>query len=173
MAISLRGLSTGTCILLLALGACTTAPRDDRHELACSAQQRRHNEDTVRIVFEEILGKGRIDENEHIYHRDFVARGVTHDATRAEDRAASEGWRSMAPDLRMTVLHMVSDCDYVAVHFEGTGTNTGEGNGFPATGRSLRVRGMTFFRLENGQIIEEWTEFDQYALLKQLGLVAQ
>jgi steroid delta-isomerase-like uncharacterized protein len=173
MTLSLRSASTGICSVLLALGACTTAPGDARHELACSAQQRRHNEDTVRIVFEEVLGKGRIVENENIYHRDFVAHGMTHDATRAEDRAASEGWRSMAPDLKMTVLRMVSDCDFVAVHFEGTGTNTGEGNGFPATGRSLRVRGMTFFRLENGQIIEEWTEFDQYELLKQLGLVAR
>jgi steroid delta-isomerase-like uncharacterized protein len=173
MTMSMRNLSIGTLAVLFALGACTTPSPNERQEIACSAQQRRHNEDTVRIVFEEILGKGRIDENEHIYHRDFVAHGMTRDASRAEDRAASEGWRSMAPDLRMTVLRMVSDCDFVAVHFEGTGTNTGEGNGFPATGRSLRVRGMTFFRLENGQIIEEWTEFDQYELLKQLGMVAK
>ncbi len=134
-------------------------------------RSRQQNEATVRIVFEEILGKGRIAENEHIYHPDFVARGMTRDATRAEDRAASEGWRSMAPDLQMKVLHLVSDCDYVAAHFEGSGTNTGEGNGFPATGRTIRVRGMTIFRLADGRIIEEWSSFDQYALLKQLGLI--
>jgi predicted ester cyclase len=138
---------------------------------ACTAESRQRNEDTVRIVFEEILGKGRIAENEHIYHPDFVARGMTRDATRAEDRAASEGWRSMAPDLQMKVLHLVSDCDHVAAHFEGSGTNTGEGNGFPATGRTIRVRGMTIFRLVDGRIIEEWSSFDQYALLKQLGLI--
>jgi steroid delta-isomerase-like uncharacterized protein len=142
-------------------------------EKTCPVEQRRQNEATVRIVFEEILGKGRIAENEHIYHRNFVVRGVTRDATREEDRAASEGWRKMAPDLKMTVLHLVSDCDMVAAHFEGTGTNTGEGNGFPATGRSLRLRGMTFFRLEGGQIIEEWTAFDQLALLQQLGLAGK
>lgn len=137
----------------------------------CTAETRRRNEATVRVVFEEILGKGRIAENEHIYHPDFVARGMTRDATRAEDRAASEGWRRMAPDLQMKVLHLVSDCDHVAAHFEGSGTNTGAGNGFPATGRTIRVRGMTIFRLVSGRIIEEWTSFDQYALLKQLGLV--
>ncbi len=68
---------------------------------------------------------------------------------------------------------MVSDCDLVAVHYEGTGTNTGEGNGFAATGRSLRVRGMTFFRLVDGRIIEEWTAFDRYTLLNQLGLIGK
>lgn len=77
----------------------------------------------------------------------------------------------MAPDLQMKVLHPVSGCDYVAAHFEGGGTNTGEGNGFRATGRTLRVRGMTIFRLADGRIIEEWSSFYQYALLEQLGLI--
>jgi predicted ester cyclase len=137
----------------------------------CSLADRRRNEATVRVVYDEILSQGRIAENERIYHPDFRVRGLTRDATRAEDRAASEGWRKMAPDLRMTVLNVVSDCDYVSVHWEGTGTNTGEGNGIPATGRSIRVRGMTLSRLKDGQIIEEWTSFDQYAFLKQLGLI--
>lgn len=139
----------------------------------CSLAQRQRNAATVRIVYDEILSKGRIAENEHIYHPEFRVRGMTRDATRAEDRAAAEGWRKVAPDLKMTVLLVVADCDFAAVHWEGTGTNTGEGNGLPATGRSIRVRGMTFSRLVNGQIIEEWTSFDQYALLKQLGLLRE
>jgi steroid delta-isomerase-like uncharacterized protein len=139
---------------------------------ACTAESRQRNTDTIRIVFEEVLGKGRIAEHEHIYHPDFRARGMTRDATREEDRAATESWRRMAPDLQMKVLHLVADCDHVAAHFEGTGTNTGEWNGMPPTGRTLRVRGMTIFRLVDGRIIEEWTSFDQYELLKQLGLIA-
>lgn len=139
----------------------------------CSLVQRQKNAATVRIVYDEILNKGRIAENEHIYHPEFKVRGITRDATREEDRAAAEGWRKMAPDLKMTVLLVVADCDFAAVHWEGTGTNTGEGNGFPATGRSMRIRGMTFSRLVDGQIIEEWTSFDQYALLKQLGLLRE
>ncbi len=136
----------------------------------CSAKTRAKNVATASIVFEEILSKGLIDENEHIYHPDFVAHGVERDAGRAEDRAASEGWRKMAPDLTMKPLRMVADCSFVAVHWEGTGTNTGEGNGIPATGRKVRVLGMTFFHLKDGRILEEWTSFDQYALMNQLGL---
>ncbi len=139
----------------------------------CTAESRERDAATVRIVFEEMLGKGRIAETEHIYHPDFRARGMTRDATREEDRAATESWRRMAPDLQMKVLRLVADCDHVAAHFEGTGTNTGEWNGIPATGRALRVRGMTIFRLVDGRIIEEWTSFDQYALLQQLGLIRE
>lgn len=138
----------------------------------CSANTRARNDATVRIVFDEILSKGLIDENEHIYHKDFVARGLTRDAGRAEDRAASEEWRKMAPDLKMTPLRTVADCNFVALHWEGTGTNTGEGNGIPATGKVLRVWGMTFFRLEDGKIREEWTSFDRYNFLEQLGLIS-
>lgn len=137
----------------------------------CKMKIRTENAETVRIVFDEILSKGLIDENEHIYHADFVAHGLTRDATRAEDRAAAEGWRQMAPDLKMTPLRVVADCWSAAVHWEATGTNTGEGNGIKATGRSVRLWGMTFFRLEDGKIIEEWTSFDQYAFLSQLGLI--
>lgn len=166
-------LIAGVLVVSAGLGGLALESSRAKDAEICTAEARQRNEATVRLVFEEILSRGRIVENERIYHRDFVAHGITRDATREEDRAASEGWRKMAPDLKMTVLHMVSECDFVAAHFEGTGTNTGEGNGFPATGRSIRVRGMTFFRLSNGQILEEWTSFDQYALLKQLGLIPE
>ena len=138
----------------------------------CSAASVAKNKAVVRIVFEEILSRGRVDENEHIYHPDFVAHGPTQDAGRAEDRAASKAWRQVAPDLEMKVLRMVGECDMVAVHWAGSGTNTGAANGLPATGKTLsNLWGTTIFRLDGGRIREEWTVFDQYAMLKQLGLV--
>lgn len=137
----------------------------------CSPASRARNEATARIVFEEILSKGRIAENEHIYHPEFRAHGLTRDADRAEDREASEGWRLAVPDLRVDVLRTVADCAMVAVHFRGTGTNTGEGNGLPATGRKMDVEGMTFFGFKDGKIYEEWTVFDRYAMAEQLGLL--
>jgi len=137
----------------------------------CDARDLERNKTVARIVFDEILSRGRIAENEHIYDPGFVAHGPSRDAGRAEDRAASEGWRQAAPDLNMKVLRIAAECDLVGVHWEGTGTNTGAGNGLPATGRSIRVWGMTFFRLRDGRILEEWTAFDQYSMLKQLGLL--
>ena len=138
----------------------------------CSPAGVAKNKTVVRIVFEEILSRGRVDENEHIYHPDFVAHGPTGDAGRAEDRAASKAWRQVAPDLQMKVLRMVGECDMVAVHWAGSGTNTGAGNGLPATGKALsNLWGTTIFRLDRGLIREEWSVFDLYAMLKQLGLL--
>lgn len=139
----------------------------------CEAAELERNKARARLVFEEILSQGKVDENEHLYHPQFVAHGPNRDAGRDEDRAASKGWRQAVPDLRMDVLRVVAECDLVSVHWSGSGTNTGEGNGLPATGRTLsHLWGMTVFRFDQGQIREEWTVFDQYALLKGLGLLA-
>ena len=51
------------------------------------------------------------------------------------------------------------------------GTNTGEGNGLPATGKKVKGRGITIWRIVNGKIKEEWSEFDELRLMKQLGLI--
>lgn len=139
----------------------------------CEALDLKRNTVVARTVFEEVLTKGKIAENERLYDPTFVARGLTRDASRAEDRAASEGWRQAFPDLTMKALRLVANCDHVAVHWEGSGTNSGTGNGLPATGRKIRLWGMTFFRMRDGRILEEWTTFDQYSMLKQLGLLGQ
>lgn len=136
----------------------------------CPSEQRLRNQATARLVFEEMLSRGRFDENENIYHRDFVVHGSTRDWNRTEDRAAAEGWRKLAPDLKVSVLHILSDCELVAVHWLSTGTATGTGNGFTGTGAPVRIPGMTFFRMTGGQIVEEWTTWDNLALMRQLGL---
>ncbi|MFO1235682.1 MAG: ester cyclase [Alphaproteobacteria bacterium] len=164
-------MSARQALAALVLASAFGAPALAGEDADCASETRAANAATVRIVFEEILGKGRIDENEHIYHPDFVVHGPTRDYSRAEDRAASQGWRQASPDMAVSVLQTVAACDTVAVHYEVSGTNSGEGNGLPATGRPYRVRGMTVFGLRDGLIAEEWTVFDQYGMLKQLGLL--
>jgi steroid delta-isomerase-like uncharacterized protein len=73
----------------------------------------------------------------------------------------------------MTVLQEIAEGDLVTVLWTGTGTNTGEGNGLPATGKSGRIRGITIWRIVNGKITEEWSEFDQHSIMEQLGLAPE
>ena len=40
-------------------------------------------------------------------------------------------------------------------------TNTGTGNGLPASGKHLALRGITIWRVTNGRLSEEWSEFDE------------
>jgi steroid delta-isomerase-like uncharacterized protein len=129
------------------------------------------NKRIVSLIFTDIFGKWRIAENEHIYSPEYVGHAGDQNFTRAQDRAAVEGWKTFSPEGKMTIMQMVAEGDRVVVLWNGEGVNTGEGNGLPATGRPFKVTAMTMFRLKDGKIVEEWNVFDNYAFLSQLGLL--
>ena len=50
------------------------------------------------------------------------------------------------------------------------GTNTGEMQGTPATGKSVTFTIIQIVRLANGKIAEEWESFNMMDMMQQLGL---
>jgi len=131
------------------------------------------NKAVARRVFEEIFNQGKFEVAEEIYAKDFINHGVTRDVGLKEDQEAARGWKRAFPDLKMTVVKEIAEGDLVTVLWTGTGTNTGEGNGLPATGKKLQGRGITIWRIKKGKIVEEWSEFDQLRIMKQLGLLPE
>lgn len=125
----------------------------------------------ARRVFEEIFNQGKFEVADQIYAKDFVNHGVTRDIGLKVDQDAARGWRAAFPDLKTQVDKVLVDGEFVTVLWSGEGTNTGEGNGLPATGRKLKGRGITIWRISGGKIREEWSEFDQLRILQQLGLM--
>lgn len=125
----------------------------------------------ARRVFEEIFNQGKFEVADEIYAKDFVNHGATRDVGLKEDQDAARGWRSAFPDLKMSVDKILVDGEFVTVLWSGGGTNTGEGNGLPATGKKLKGRGITIWRISGGKIREEWSEFDNMQILQQLGLM--
>jgi predicted ester cyclase len=63
--------------------------------------------------------------------------------------------------------------DKVATRWTGRGTHTGEVAGVAPTGKDVTVSGLTFSRLEGGQIVEEWTTWDTLGMLVQLGAIPE
>ena len=139
---------------------------------AASSLQSR-NKAVARRVFEEIFNQGRFQVADEIYAKDFVNHGVHRDISLKEDQAAARGWKLAFPDLKMTVLKEIAEGDLVTVLYAGTGTNSGEGNGLPATGKKIQGRGITIWRIVNGKITEEWSEFDQLRIMQDLGLLPE
>jgi predicted ester cyclase len=131
------------------------------------------NKAVARRVFEEIFNQGKFQVADEIYAKDFVNHGVHRDVGLKEDQDAARGWKLAFPDLKMTVLKEIAEGDLVTVLYEGTGTNTGEGNGLPATGRGIEGRGITIWRIVKGRITEEWSEFDQLRIMQDLGLIPE
>lgn len=129
------------------------------------------NKAVARRVFDDIFNRGRLEVAGEIYAPDFVDHGLQRDTGLRQDQAAVRGWRMAAPDLVMTVDQMLAEGDRVCVLWTGRGTNTGEGNGLPASGKRFALRGITIWRIEGGRIREEWSEFDMLGLLRQTGVL--
>ena len=75
------------------------------------------------------------------------------------------------PDLKISIEREIADGDYVVQHLLATGTNTGEFNGIPPTGKRTSTTGVVTSKIKDGKVIEAWSLFDNLGLLQQLGVV--
>ena len=73
------------------------------------------------------------------------------------------------PDLRVTINEVVAEEDKVVVWYTVQGTQAGEFEGIPATGKQVRWYGADFFRVEKDKIVECRFVDDSLGLLRQLG----
>lgn len=75
---------------------------------------------------------------------------------------------SAFPDLKITVEGAVAEGDEVVVRWSVRASHLGNGLGFPATGRAVSFRGMTWIRYRDGKMIEGWDCWNQAALIQSL-----
>ncbi len=134
------------------------------------AGERERNKQIARNFFEEVLGQGRLDKYADSHAKDFVAHAGNHEATLEEDIAAAKEERKALPDMKVWVNQMVAERDLVSVYWSASGTNTQAAMGLPATGRKIKIDGMTLFRFKDGKIREEWSAWDMLSVLRQAGL---
>lgn len=80
-------------------------------------------------------------------------------------------FRTAFPDLRCTVEDEITQGDKIAAHWTMCGTHKGPFLGNSPTSKPIVVQGIIYARIENGQVVENWTWLDQMSVLQQLGLV--
>lgn len=61
--------------------------------------------------------------------------------------------------------------DFVTTRVRATGTHQGEILDLEPTGKSFDVTAMTLSRIEDGKIVEWWSEWDFAGLLNQIGAI--
>ena len=154
-------------IWILLFGLVFFAPPDSAAR-TCGCEK---NKAVARQLFEVALNQDNWDVYNNIHTPDFVAHAGKRSENLEGDLKSAKGWRLAFPDGRYTVDQIIAEADYVVVRFTGHGTNTGSGNGLPATGKQIELTGVTVFRFSGGKIAEEWTEYDRMSLMKQLGLL--
>ena|SRR5688572_10665333 len=74
------------------------------------------------------------------------------------------------PDMRFTIEDQIVTGDKVATRWTGEGTNSRASGPLPATGRQVQISGLIMDRVVDGKVVERWEQWDQMAMLQQLGL---
>src|SRR2546430_1465219 len=75
------------------------------------------------------------------------------------------------PDQSIVLQQVIVDGDDVASRWTYRGTHTGEYYGIPPTGKTVASTFVAFDRVVDGKLVENWTVFDNYDLMRQLGIL--
>lgn len=133
------------------------------------------NKEAVRRLYQEIWNEGRIDQADQYVHEDFEDHPPTRfwDLNLRGPRALTDAvvqFHAAMPDFHDEPEQIVAEGDRVVYLGQISGTLQGELFGFPPTGKSMKVWGVNFFRMEDGKVRERWGQFDVLGMVSQLGL---
>jgi len=90
--------------------------------------------------------------------------------SREEFIQLQESFLVSMPDQKVTIQKLIAEGDEVAALATYSGTQTGPMGEFPPTGKPVESTFLSIFRIDSGRIAELWVEWDNIAMLSQLGL---
>jgi steroid delta-isomerase-like uncharacterized protein len=126
----------------------------------------------VRRIFEEIVNQGRTDAVDELMAEDFLDHGPMGDTQGREAfKASITAWRSAVPDVHCEVDNLIAEGDTVGWTVHTTGTHTGDGLGFPATGKPFETVSANIGRFKDGRATEHWAEQGLFPMLAQIGML--
>lgn len=138
-----------------------------------SAEQ---NAATTRRWVEEAWNGGDFSSVEGLYDPDYVSHsllpGIPPNVEGLQQFIST--FRQAMPDFHIELEDVFGDADKVAWRMVARGTQTGPFMGIPPTGREVVVPGMVILHFnQQGQIKEDWANWDQLAMLTQLGVIPE
>lgn len=125
----------------------------------------------VRRALEEVWNTGEVDVLDELLTEDYVRHGRDEQTDKEHIKATITLSRSAFPDLQTQIQHILQQGDMVATHWKSTGTHQGPFYDLPITHKKVVITGMTFSRILDGKVAEEWESWSGADLFKDLGVV--
>ena len=130
----------------------------------------------MRRWFKEVWNEGKTQTIYELLSPDAIGIGQLEDGGQlrgpAEFLPLVERIRGAFPDINMVVEDAFGAEDKVVLRWSATMTHHGDHLGMPASGKRVRMTGITIARIRGKQIVEGWDNWDQLAMLKQIGAYA-
>jgi predicted ester cyclase len=116
------------------------------------------NKDVIRRFIKEVLTAGDLDRIDDLLAPNYVNRAF--DADLAAFKAMLAGLAAAVPERHYDIEELVAEGDAVVARFAGEMTDV--------TGRTVALRGLTYYRLADGKIVED-DPFSTPDLAQELG----
>ncbi len=119
------------------------------------------------------VDKGNLAVIQEIYSDEYVdrtpspIRGLA--PGKAGIRKAAEIFSKAFPDTKHQLEQVIAEGDRVVLHMSAEGTHTGELFGVAPTGKTVKLSGISIYRLSEGKIVERWA-YHGTGVLEQLGI---
>lgn len=121
-------------------------------------------------MFDEVINEGRLDVADELFAEDFVDHGPMGDVQGREAfKGLVEQWRSAVPDVHCALENVIVEGDIAGWVVHTTGTHTGDGLGFPATGKPFETVSANIGRFRDDLAAEHWSEQGLFPMLLQIG----
>jgi steroid delta-isomerase-like uncharacterized protein len=134
------------------------------------------NKDIVRRQwYDELWDKWNVSIADELFTTDYRLHlsGVPAPADTATTKQIVAMFSSAFPDLCHSVDEMIAEGDTIAARWTVTGTHTGEFQGIAATGKPIKLSGITVHHMKDGRISETWLVVDNLELMQQIGAIPQ
>jgi ketosteroid isomerase-like protein len=129
-------------------------------------------EAVLRRMFDEIINRGRLEVADELFAEDYVDHGPMGELRGREAfKQLVAQWRAAVPDVHCDVDTVIVAGDLCAWLVRTTGTHTGDGLGFPATGRRFETVSANIGRFRDGRAVEHWAEQGMFPMLVQIGII--
>lgn len=125
-------------------------------------------------VWNDIVNKGQIDLiNDKNFDPSITQINASGNIVGIADfKAYYQNFITGFSDIKFTVVDAFGQGDKIVKHWRFEGKHTGDFFGIPATGKSVKVEGVTLVKMKNGRIVQEQDFMDNGVLMQQLGLVS-
>jgi predicted ester cyclase len=130
-----------------------------------------NNTVVIRRFYDEAINQKKLAVIEELFGASYVSHDLPSDPT--ELKHFINGFHLAFPDGQITIEEMIAEGDTVALRGTFRGTQTGQFQNIPPTGKTVTVPAQDMYHLSEGKIVEHWGGPNLLRLLQQLGVIPQ
>jgi steroid delta-isomerase-like uncharacterized protein len=126
------------------------------------------NKALIQRWFDEVWNQGRESAIDELFHPQGKALGFPDPDSiligPAGFKTIHRQFQNIFGGIHIEIDDIIAEGDRVAARWTTTAIHSGDGLGFPATGKNTTLAGSSFITCRNGQIIEAWNYMDMTKL---------